>query len=217
MPKQRQTKQKKSKPPTKPAKQAKRASEQSKPAKAKPSRQPKPARLAKALKREKKKQGKKARVELKRSSARGKKSDRSDRKDRSRDDAVCEQLPDHLDQLGLGHGAPFFEARDVENCECFVGRLPEHGVREDPRDRRRDHEAVPAEAGRDVEPVLDAAEEGLVIRSDVVLALDQYREGDVRERGHQLLDSRMHRRAPCLLLRLVASRPQVAREHAPVS
>ena len=60
-----------------------------------------------------------------------------------------------LDQLWLRHGTVLLEPRGVKDAERLVGRGSGHGVRDDPCDGGRDHEAVSAEAGGDVEPVSD--------------------------------------------------------------
>src|SRR5438105_4146177 len=85
-------------------------------------------------------------------------------------------------------------------------------------DRRGDHEAVAAEAGGDVEPVQDRAEQRLVVGGDVVLAADEDRKRDELERRQQLLDGRANGGAPALALPLgIAARAEVAGEDAAVA
>ena len=80
-----------------------------------------------------------------------------------------------LDELRLGHGAALGEARRVENAECFVVDAVEDRIGEDARDCGGDHEAVTAEAGGDVDVLVDAAEDRLMVGGDVVLAVDEQR------------------------------------------
>ena len=87
-----------------------------------------------------------------------------------------------------------------------------------PPDRRRHHEAVPAETGGHPEaPGLpDRAHDRLVVRRHVVGALGDDPERDEREQRQRLVDARTDVGAPGLGVRVgVARRREVAREHAP--
>ena len=58
-----------------------------------------------------------------------------------------------LDDLWLGHEPSFCEARRIEHAQRGVLASVDHRLGDDPPDRRREHEAVAAEAGCDPDAV----------------------------------------------------------------